>query len=224
MFRQDVIPSFSSRSEWKTSDTEKIPLNLPLYFQDHSNETWKDLYRNYHQMRKTWLAPADELIIIAGLPSTGKSAILGAFKRHLATVTLDDLRRHRFWGYSSRKLKPEQPALKVSLPKQHGTTHTLTQHSQDRGMAPIYSSPGCCKVVRGVLSSQLYSEKLVTIVNIVEIRKPRNWYPLFRHPTGNILSFLFYFPYLFFFFPRSFYARSATQNRRGPRRLCSRPT
>ncbi len=203
MYRQDVIPTFSSRSEWKTSDTEKIPLNLPLYFQDHNNETWKDLYRSYHQMRKTWLAPADELIIIAGLPSTGKSAILGAFKRHLATVTFDDLRRHRYWSYSSRNLKPEQPPLKVSLPNLFNTTrhnaHTNTQHSQDRGMAPIYSSPGCCKVVRGVLPSQLYSEKLVTIVNIVEIRKPRNWYPLFRHPTGIcILShFLLYF-FLFY--------------------------
>ena len=61
---------------------------------------------------------------------------------------------------------------------------------------PIHASPGGCKVVRGKYlwrkkrcydSNSSYSP--FRIVNIVEIRKPRNWFPLYR-PRMFIFPFL----------------------------------
>lgn len=91
MFRQDVIAAFSQRPEWRITDKEKCPLNLPLYFQENRDATWKGLYRTFATMERLWQSRCDYQVILAGLPLTGKSTILrflqsihmGACETHL---------------------------------------------------------------------------------------------------------------------------------------------
>ena len=98
MLRQDVIPYFSNLPIWQVTDRDTCPLNLPLHFeQDPTHHSWKALYRSYAQMVKAWHSPADELILLTGLPSSGKSAILQHLQSRMYPVHPEDFVAETGW-------------------------------------------------------------------------------------------------------------------------------
>jgi len=91
---QDVFPFFIRRPDAKPLD---IPSFIQIAKQKGGSSAWKDLFKAYWHMTKTWHSSTDELIILAGLPSTGKSVVLEHLRHKLFPVQPVDLSAKREW-------------------------------------------------------------------------------------------------------------------------------
>jgi len=99
MYVQDVFPFFISLpSEFESAKRLDILSFIQNAKPRRGSSAWKELFKAYWRMTETWHSSADELILLAGLPSIGKSVVLEHLRHKLFPVQPEaDLSAKREW-------------------------------------------------------------------------------------------------------------------------------